>query len=234
MINKLTKIIKDHFKKFLILGWIVLFVSLLMSNNLRNFALEFCRTYPVYAPIILIITQLFFGLLILPCSPLSAIAGVLWGFELGLVYSIIASLISSTFTFIVGKFFKKKYIIRNIKSEIFKKINALIDKYTWVASAIVHANPVFPGSSVGYVFAFSKIDLKKYVLGAFIGMIPLQIFVVGFGSLSRNWAFDKNIFLLLIIFFLGLIVMIYISIMPKLLKISSLNKFFDIIRKFVK
>ena len=91
MTNKLTKIIKNHFKKFLFLGWIIIFVSLLMSNNLRNFAIEFCRTNPVYAPMILIITQLFFGLLILPCSPLSAVAGVLWGFELGFIYSIIAS-----------------------------------------------------------------------------------------------------------------------------------------------
>tara|TARA_A100001035_G_C27527022_1_gene383563 strand:+ start:104 stop:532 length:429 start_codon:yes stop_codon:yes gene_type:complete len=141
---------------------------------------------------------------------------------------------SSTFTFIVGKFFKEKYFIKKIKSEIFKKINALIDQYSWVASAIVHANPIFPGSSVGYVFAYSKIDLKRYILGAFIGMIPLQMFVVGFGSLSRNWVFEKNIFLLLIILVLGLIVIIYISIMPRILKTSSLNKFINIMRKFKK
>lgn len=224
MISKSRKILEDHHKKFLFLIWIFTFVSLLMSDSVRTFGLEFCKTNPIFAPMTLILVQIVFGLLILPCSPLSAIAGALWGFELGLLYSIIASLVSSTCTFMFGKFLKDKDVIKNRKNKTFLKINILIDRFNWMASAIAHANPIFPGSSIGYAFAHANIDLKKYILGALLGMLPIHLIIVGFGAVSINFVFDKSILLFLIILILGLMFLFYIIFVPKFLKTETLNK----------
>ena len=212
------------FKIALLLIWVILFLSLLTSENIRIFALDFCITNPAAAPLILFITQIIFGLMILPCSPLSAIAGILWGFELGILYSIASSLTASTSTLIVGKIFKNNFFKNGIKNDTFKKIKSLIESYKWMASAIAHANPLFPGSSIGYVFATTNISLKSYILGALIGTVPLQIIIVGIGSLSINWTLNKDIVIFLFLFILIIIFLFYIKFMPKFLKSKSFRK----------
>ena len=231
MLPKFNIFSSKPLKITIILLWISIFISLLTMNEIRIIALDFCQVHPIAAPIILIITQIVFGLLILPCSPLSAIAGVLWGFELGLIYSLTSSLLSSTSTLIVGKFLKKKFFKNKIKVNIFKKIKILIENYSWVASAIAHANPLFPGSSIGYVFATTNIKIKSYILGALIGTVPLQIIIVGLGSLSINWAINKSILLFLTLSILILTFLIYIKYMSEILKSKSFNKIMNFIKE---
>jgi uncharacterized membrane protein YdjX (TVP38/TMEM64 family) len=49
---------------------------------------------------------------------------------------------------------------------------------------IAHANPVFPGSSLGYVFGMSEVPVWSYIFGALLGTLPLQLMMVGVGDLT--------------------------------------------------
>ena len=63
-----------------------------------------------------------------------------------------------------------------------EKIQNLIYKFGWKSSFIAHCNPLFPGSSLGYIFGASNITFFSFVIGASLGTIPLQIIGVVIGN----------------------------------------------------
>lgn len=49
---------------------------------------------------------------------------------------------------------------------------------------VAHANPIFPGSSLGYIFGLSDVTFSSFVVGAIMGTLPLQLVLVGIGHMS--------------------------------------------------
>ena len=94
----------------------------------------------------------------------------------------LSTIISSIFTFFLGRYLIAKIIKDQDIFNFWKKITNIINRYNWKASIIAHINPLFPGSSLGYLFGASKISFKSFLVGCFIGTIPLQLIAVFLGS----------------------------------------------------
>ncbi len=151
----------------------------------------FLETHPVAAPFALVLVQILFATLVFPCSPLTFSAGVLWGLETGLVYSILATVAASTMTFLISRnVFLGSSRIRNISEKHLTSVHNLISKYSWLSVAVAYANPVFPGSSLGYIFGLSEISLGTFVCGVFIGTIPSQIVIIYGGHIFAKLILD--------------------------------------------
>lgn len=163
--------------------WFILFYYLFIDDNARLSILSFCKEHTVIAPIVLILTQMLLASFVMPCSMIAVLAGVLWGFEIGLLYSLVATILSSSWTFFLGRYLALKiHVPDNIL--IWKnKIIRVIDSFHWKASMMAHANPLLPGSSLGYLFGMSNIDFRYFFLGVLVGTLPLQLMIVWFGSL---------------------------------------------------
>ncbi len=171
--------------------WIALFLGILFDLDIRNRLLVSLTNHPVLAPFALVASQVLLASFVLPCSPLTALAGILWGFEFGIFYSTIATIISSLWTFL----------------------------YRWKASMIAHANPVFPGASLGYAFGLSNVSVRSFAFGALVGTLPLQLMMVGIGYLmGRATTNDFDIWLVLVVFGLAIAFIIYSLVIPRFLK----------------
>lgn len=177
MLKNYSKILKFIF----LFLWIYLFFTLIKDKSIKHDLLLFHFENPILAPFIFILIQTILSSLVLPCSPITIIAGIVWGLKLGLLISIISTVVSSIFTFILSKYFLSKLMNQHDYFGIWKKIQELIKKYGWKSSLIAHANPIFPGSSLGYVFGASKISFISFVLGSVLGTVPLQILGVLIG-----------------------------------------------------
>lgn len=155
-----------------------------MEASIRASFLSWLTQNPIAAPVILILTQVLLASFVLPCSPLAMLAGVLWGFGGGIVYSTIATTAASLWTFFLARYMFREWISTRLGKYWHTSILSLIDKYEWKASLIAHMNPVFPGSSLGYAFGISSISAWAFAFGALMGTLPLSLIMVGIGHLA--------------------------------------------------
>ena len=93
-----------------------------------------------------------------------------------------------------------------------------IDRYSWKAVILAYANPILPGSSLGYVFGISRIGLVTFVAGMTFGTIPLQLLLVGIGhSIAQNASSQADWLGRFSIVFGLLLTLAYLKAMPILL-----------------
>jgi uncharacterized membrane protein YdjX (TVP38/TMEM64 family) len=188
MLNAISRVVS--WRKAVVLTiaalWFASFSAFLFNSDMRSSLHAFLLHYPRLAPLLLIVCQIVFASFVLPCSLLTVLAGLLWGFDVAIVYSVIATIAGSLWTFALSRLVLRKWVLLQwvslqMPSRAFQQINALITRYTWRASAIAHANPAFPGSSLGYAFGFTDVSLVSYAIGAILGVLPLQVMLVGLG-----------------------------------------------------
>ncbi|MFQ6334523.1 TVP38/TMEM64 family protein [Methylophilus sp. 3sh_L] len=213
---------RNHFKIIIFAAiWLALFCELIFDAELKQSLHTYLELHPVMAPILLILLQLTFTIFVLPCSTLTILAGILWGVKLGIIYSTLATLMSSSLTFFLGRYsFLNTKIINSYSSHQWgAKINQLLSRFNLWASALAHVNPLFPGSSLGYIFGTTNISYGAFILGAAIGTMPLQLMMVLIGDLSiKAFLNTAKIQSLAIIALLVAILGIYLIILPKILK----------------
>src|SRR6266446_4282734 len=197
--------------------WIALFLGILFDLDIRNRLLVSLTNHPVLAPFALVASQVLLASFVLPCSPLTALAGILWGFEFGIFYSTIATIISSLWTFFLARYVFREWVLKKIRDNNWcLRILRLIDAYRWKASMIAHANPVFPGASLGYAFGLSNVSVRSFAFGALVGTLPLQLMMVGIGYLmGRATTNDFDIWLVLVVFGLAIAFIIYSLVIPR-------------------
>jgi len=204
--------------------WLTLFFELLFDSSIRQAMLSFCEQHIVLAPLVLMLAQVLLASFALPCSPLTVFAGVLWGFEIGILYSTTATILSSLCTFFFSRYVLKKRFSGKFKFKWWPKISGVIEHYKWKASMVAHANPLFPGSSLGYVFGASEISPLSFLFGAFMGTLPLQLMTVGLGFLIAQGFDGYNFTLSLLILVLVASILFYRVFAPTVFEFFERKK----------
>jgi uncharacterized membrane protein YdjX (TVP38/TMEM64 family) len=161
--------------------WLILFYELLTNQAIKSHLMAYCSIHPYASALLLVALQILLASFALPCSPLSVTAGALWSWHLGFIFSLVATLGASIWTFVLGRFVFKNWFLRK-QSQLGLNISRLIEKYQWKASMVAHANPLFPGSSLGYAFGASVISFRKFLLGVILGTLPLQLIMITLGN----------------------------------------------------
>jgi uncharacterized membrane protein YdjX (TVP38/TMEM64 family) len=173
--------IKKFCKIVFLCVWLFLFLELITNQNIKNHLLNYCAIHPYSSALILIVLQMTLASFALPCSPLSVTAGTLWNWQLGFLFSTTATLAASIWTFFLGRHVLKNWFIGQ-QNQLGFNISQLIEKYDWKASMLAHANPLFPGSTLGYAFGASMIPFKSFLIGVALGTLPLQTIMITLGS----------------------------------------------------
>jgi uncharacterized membrane protein YdjX (TVP38/TMEM64 family) len=209
--NKLLKLV-------FILVWVIVFYNILFNTLFQDALLIYSNNNKILAPLLLILMQIVLASFILPCSTIAVLAGVLWGVEIGTLYSLLATICASSWTFIVGRYISRKWDPSKYIFSWYKGTIALVNSHNWKASMVAHANPLFPGSSLGYIFGLSRVGYGNFLFGLIIGTLPLQILTVSFGYFSNrviNLSVDHVIIATL--FMVIMVIFLYMKMMPRLL-----------------
>ena len=153
----------------------------------------FLSNYPLVAPIVFIGAHILMAVLFLPCSPMTLIAGALWGSLYGLIISILAAILSTATTFILSRSILHSRIEKFLINR-YPKIADLLAQvpiHDWKLIAVSQLNPLIPASTMGYAFGLSRITLARYLLLSGIFMLPLQVlFVVTGYSITQLFLSD--------------------------------------------
>lgn len=145
----------------------------------------------------------------IPTTPLMAIAGVLFGFYYGLIYSIVGGIISSSGIFLISRHLGRSFVEKLIESKatiqsFFQKYGDRIARRGFLTAMILRMTPIMPFNILGFLMGVSKVGFLDYIFGTVVGLVPSHLLTVYFGVLIFTETFREISFFLSIALALGL------------------------------
>jgi len=122
-----------------------------------------------------------------PGSALTAMAGMLFGPVLGVVYVTIASTIGAAITFLLSRYLLRDLVHKKLSGRpSFRKIEDLTERHGGLFVSLVRLIPIFPFSLVNYGFGLTRVPFGIYVVCSALFMIPGHILYVAGGDVLND------------------------------------------------
>lgn len=167
---------------------------------------NFIERFGDYAPIIFLLLASILPILLFPPGIFSVIGGLLFGFKLGAVLTIIAAIIYTNIMFLISRYFARNKIENFLEKRLtlkqFNRIFGLNDNKLATFLIICRLIPILPNSIVSYSYGLTRISFKHYFMANLIGLIPGRLIWLNFGSKLNNiWSLEFLMAAILILAF---------------------------------
>ena len=146
-----------------------------------------------YAPLIFIAIHVVASLLFVPRTPLSIAAGLLFGLWWGALWAVCGAMAGSLAGFALARYMNAGWI-KPERLPKFGELLARVERVGWRAVTLIRLMPIMPHTPVNYAFGLSRISVGDYLLGSFIGQLPMTLVCVDAGAAgaqaltgSMNW-----------------------------------------------
>ena len=163
-------------------SWYVVHAGVISFPAIVNF-MERHRTA---GPIVFVLLHTLAAIAFLPCSPLTALSGVLWDQPYAVLYSMSGAVAGSCATFALARTIAGEVLRKRLRHKAVTWAYAQVEAHGWETVAFTQINPVFPASTLGYVFGLSRIPFRVYLVTSIVFMLPLQLMLVSVGQSFRN------------------------------------------------
>ena len=175
------------------------------GEDMQNFIEQFGD----YAPIIFLLLASILPILLFPPGIFSVIGGLLFGFKLGAVLTIIAAIIYTNIMFLISRYFARNKIENFLEKRLtlkqFNRIFGLKGNKLATFLIICRLIPILPNSIVSYSYGLTRISFKHYFIANLIGLIPGRLIWLNFGSKLNNiWSLEFLMAAILIIAFVAI------------------------------
>jgi len=144
----------------------------------------YLKDFSIWAPVIFIVLYTLIAIFI-PSTPLMAIAGVLFGFKYGLLYTTIGGILSSVLVFFIARKLGKEWAENILEHRYLKpleKYNRRLESGGVWDLIVLRIMPIMPFNALNILMGVSRIKTADYVIGTLLGLVPSNIVVVYFGS----------------------------------------------------
>ena len=170
---------------------------------------NFIEQFGDCAPIIFLLLASILPIFLFPPGIFSVIGGLLFGFKLGAVLTIIAAIIYTNIMFLISRYFARNKIENFLEKRLtlkqFNRIFSLNDKKLATFLIICRLIPILPNSIVSYSYGLTRISFKHYFMANLIGLIPSRLIWLNFGSKLNNiWSLEFLMAAVLIVAFIGI------------------------------
>ncbi len=142
--------------------------------------------FGIAAPLVFIAIYVVATVAFLPGTPLSLLAGLVFGPVLGTLWAVIGATIGATLAFLVGRYAARGLVEGwTAKNERVKKLDEGVEQQGWRMLLITRLVPVFPFNLQNYAYGITKIGLGTYVLLTAVCIIPgAAVYTFAGGSLA--------------------------------------------------
>lgn len=166
--------IKKQIKFFVfVVLFILLSISFFFLRNIEVTSFFEKRTVPIELEgAIFVLLYIACTLSFIPRSAASIAGGFMFGVTLGTIYSLIASYIAATLSFLIGRYLGKEWVEVNAKGRILR-IKESVDTLGWRFVALSRLLPVIPFSVLNYSFGLTNISFFVYLINTMIFIIPV-------------------------------------------------------------
>jgi len=175
-------------------------------------AKRFILSYGIYGPIILQGLFLFQTIYaVIPSTPLVIISGYIYGPALGLLYSIIGTILGALLAFGLARIIGRAFVEKVVDKRIMEKFDYLNDEDITIPLFVLMLIPNLPHDFFCYMAGLTKIKLRTYLFIVAVGRLPATLITVLFG----NELAKMNIFMTIIAILISIIVTIIFFIYRK-------------------
>lgn len=179
---------KRHARAIIAFVWLAVLVGGFAWGLMRGLTIEQVLrsfhgyvTANVYAPVLFV---LFYGLvrplIFLPASWLCIVAGSVFGFWWGSVYSLLGENISASAAYVIGRYFRRRPDAGQTGATI-SKWRRLLDRQTFPTILAMHA-AYFPFDPMNYASGLLRVPWRPFFWGTLIGCTPVALTFVSFGA----------------------------------------------------
>lgn len=131
------------------------------------------------APVLFIALQVIASLLFVPRTVLGIAAGLIFGFVWGSVWSILGAMAGAAAGFALTRWFGVTGLLD--ASPGIGRMVMRAEKGGWRAVTILRLTPM-PHSVTNTLLAMTKVDWRSYLIGSFLGMLPMTLAQVDIGA----------------------------------------------------
>lgn len=158
------------------------YISLDGLSRLR----DWINGFGIAAPLVFIAIYVVATVAFLPGTPLSLLAGLVFGPVLGTLWAVIGATIGATLAFLVGRYAARGLVEGwTANNERLRKLDEGVERQGWRMLLITRLVPVFPFNLQNYAYGITKIGLGTYVLLTAVCIIPgAAVYTFAGGSLA--------------------------------------------------
>lgn len=181
--------------------------------KIKTWVSSFGRIAPlVYIGLYLVSTVFF-----LPGSPVTVLAGFVFGPLWGIFYASVASIISVSVAFLIARYIARDLVEGWVKDNAqFRKIDEQVEEQGWRILMFTRLVPIFPFNLQNYAYGLTSIRFSTYILVSAIFMLPgTAVFVQLGGAFVRG---EGNIWKTLLYLGIAGVLMLLLSLIPRLLR----------------
>lgn len=159
------------------------YLSLDGLNRLRDWVLGF----GVLAPLVFIGIYAVATVAFLPGTPLSLLAGLVFGPVMGTLWIVVGATVGATLAFLIGRYAARSLVEGWMaRDERVRKLDEGVEKQGWRMLLITRLVPLFPFNLQNYAYGLTKIGLVTYVGLTAVCIIPgAAVFAFAGGSLAN-------------------------------------------------
>ncbi len=135
----------------------------------------------VFIFIVLVVVEVVF-ISIIPSILLYTVGGILFGPIYGSIIIWIGNVLGATACYFLSRTFLKNYFERKIPDNKLETFNKYAERYGHYAIFLIRLNPLTSSDVFSYIAGVTKLKFLPFILGTSLGLIPLIVLVVFFGS----------------------------------------------------
>ena len=133
------------------------------------------------APLLFLGLHVVFSLLFLPRAAMAIVAGLIFGFWMGLFWATAGCTLGGLVGFLLARYLRYGTPPAAERSR-FRTLLSRVERGGWRAVMMVRLVPVIPHSLTNYLLGLSTVPLESFLVGSLVGQLPMTVAFVQFGA----------------------------------------------------
>lgn len=164
------------------------FVFLPIKDYLQQFR-EKIDELGYWGPVVLGLSWIPACLLLIPGTFITLTTGFFYGLVIGTISVSLGSVAGATAAFLVGRYVARDWVARRAaRSEFLSSLDQAVADQGFKLVLLIRLSPGFPFVLLNYAFGLTKVRLRDYVLGSWIGMLPGTFMYLYVGTTAQDLA----------------------------------------------
>ena len=218
LFNQVNSLLTKEAIKYLIIFCIMGLIFSGIFNFVLSYYFDFeaesiktwIQSYGNYGPVVYILLVILAIVISpIPSTPLGIAAGLSFGTLLGTIYSLIGAQIGAVIAFLIAKKWGRPVVEKLTNKKNLQQFDQFSDNFGFSTIIVLRFIPTFSFDLVSYCAGLTSINLIKFNLATFLGMIiPISLLVFVGDMLLTNPSLALTVFIILLIAFLIPIIII--------------------------
>lgn len=122
------------------------------------------------------------GLLLVPASWMTILAGAIFGIGLGFAVSSIAAAIAAGIAFLLSRSFLRHRIANRLQPRAhYRALDRTVAQHGWKILALMRLSPAIPYGLENYAFGLTAMRFRTYLLTTWMAMLPTSLVYASVG-----------------------------------------------------